>query len=125
MPRLIHLQSAGNYCAVVDDDIYPYIKDFTWYRRFPYQMFSRVSAYRVNSIYPAKQTAISLHREVANFHGLRWLQILHHNGDGLDNRLENLTPKFSIAEVERRANAIREYQKNRAIREYWRVCNNI
>lgn len=124
MTRLIRLQSAGCYYGIVDDDIYPFISHFRWYRKFPYADIRKTHAYRITSMYPAKQTTVSMHKEVVRFHKLGWLQILHHNGDGLDNRLENLVPKFSVVELDRRANALREYQKVKAIRNYWNLYRN-
>lgn len=119
MTRLIRLQSAGDYYAIVDDDIYPWINHLRWYRKKRSPSLDKVFIYRVTTVYPQPRKYRTLHQEVALFHGLLWTIITHHNGDGLDNRLENLVPKFCVAELDRRANAIREYQKVKAIRDYW------
>lgn len=119
MSFLILLHSAGEHYAEVDADIFPFINHLKWYRKKYNQEYKKETVYRITSVYPEKQKTIAMHTEVARFHSLGWVQITHHNGNGLDNRLENLVPKLCIAELDRRAQAIREYQKVKAIRDYW------
>lgn len=119
MIQLIRLASAGEHYAIVDDDIAPWINHLRWYLKKRSPPHGKVYVYRITTVYPQTQKYRTLHQEVALFHGLLWTTITHYNGNGLDNRLENLVPKFSVIELERRANAIREYQKIKAIRDYW------
>lgn len=121
MSRQILLHSRGEHYATVDDDIFPYIHHLRWYRKSPLSYTNKAFAYRLTTKYPEPARTISLHQEVIRFHGLSWFRITHCNGDGLDNRLENLAPQFCIIELERRAQAIRDYQKIKAIRDQcWR-----
>lgn len=119
MPSLIRLHSPDEHYATVDDDIFLYIGHLRWYLKKPVQSQQKSYAYRITSIYPAPQRVVTMHKEVVRFYGLLWIKIGHHNGNGLDNRLENLVPFFCVAELDRRAEAIREYQKIKAIRDYW------
>ena len=124
-PCFIHLVPFVGVYATVDADVYPSISHFRWYKKFSSFSRDRINVFRLLSApVLSRGKTISLHKTVADFHGLKWLKIIHSNGDGLDNRLANLIPEFSILEVERRANAIRSYQKEKAIRDYWAKNND-
>lgn len=120
----IRLFSVGSVYAIVDPDVFPFLQHLKWYHKKPHADQKKSTAYRITSTYPEPQKTLAMHQEVARFHGLPWLKITHHNGNGLDNRLENLVPQFCVAELDRRARAIREYQKIKAIRDYWTKNSN-
>lgn len=67
-------------CAVVDADIAPALSGIRW----------RARSGRNGNLYAAAGVAVSMHRMVANLVGLGAGMIDHKNGDGLDNRAENL-----------------------------------
>ena len=121
----LHLVPFAGVYAVVDSDVFSALSHYRWYKKNSVARGQRINVFRFLAA-PKKNSgkSISMHRCVLDFYGLKWVKIIHINGDGLDNRLCNLKPEFSILEYERRANAIREYQKAKAIRDYWLTYRN-
>lgn len=121
----LHLVPFTEVYAVVDFDVFPALCHYRWYKKNSTLRGQRINVFRFLSAPKVNSgKSITLHRTVLDCYGLKWLKIIHINGDGLDNRLCNLKPEFSALEFERRANAIREYQRVRAIRDYWLTYKN-
>lgn len=121
----IHLVPFVEVYAIVDCDVFSAVGHFRWYKKNSVARGQRINVFRFLTAPKINSgKSITLHRTVADYYGLKWLKIIHKNGDGLDNRLDNLIPEFSALEFERRANAIREYQKIKALRDYWLTYEN-
>ena len=74
-----------NKVALVDDENFEYLNQFKWYTaRNGRTWYARRHASRING----KQKLIQMHRIIIN--APKHLQVDHVNGDGLDNRKENL-----------------------------------
>ena len=79
-------------CALVDDEDYERLVKYNWHvlPREKYSTFNAVrnAAWINTQTGCRKYTTVSMHREVLN--ASSDVEIRHKNGDGLDNRKENL-----------------------------------
>ncbi len=77
---------------MVDDDLYDWVAQWKWSAHRSKQRWYAVRTVRSDSC-PSGITTVKLHRVIwEHFHGPipESVQIDHINGDGLDNRMENL-----------------------------------
>lgn len=75
-----------NKKAIVDDDMHPIISKYKWCAREGRHTFY---SYKQFTISPKNKTLIAMHHVVMG-HPRRGLVVDHINGNGLDNRRENL-----------------------------------
>lgn len=89
--------NVGSHQVIVDYDMLPILKQFTWYVRENHTggLFYAASSGRM----AGKQVHILMHRLLTGFSAHL---VDHRNGNGLDNRLENLR---LCSEVENSTNA--------------------
>lgn len=76
----------GNKIVLIDDDDYELIKDFTWHIQYDKGNFYA----RCNTWVDGKRKSPKMHRMIMGVSNVQYPHVDHKNGNGLDNRKENL-----------------------------------
>lgn len=86
--------SGGQFLATVDDGDWAKVKDFRWLHRT--SVAGKITAFR-RLTKSGRRTEQTMHGQLTG-----WPRVDHVNGDGLDNRRENLRPA-TVAQTNHRA----------------------